>query len=211
MEKQTKISTFFRKRRREEESSSSNEHSSELMEVSVTEANESEDNACDSEADDSMTADTQTASKKKKSHVFNESWKQHRPWLFLNEKNEMKCKWCIDTGKNNSFTTGNKNYRTSTLERHVDLPAHKQAILDLKHSSDFKMSSLNALHKKQDALERAMSVVYWLAKENIASLKYGSMLEFLEFQGVKLDSMNVGNNATYSSRTSVDEFQVSFS
>ena len=63
-------------------------------------------------------------------------------------------------------------------------------------------------NKKTDSLIRALQTTYWLAKENVASSKYGSLLDFLDFQGVDVASMAVGGNASYQSRTTVEEFQV---
>ena len=62
---------------------------------------------------------------KKLKYSFVNSWKTNRPWLALNEKNEMLCKYCVETGKSNSFTQGDTNYRTSTLDRHCQPPSHK--------------------------------------------------------------------------------------
>ena len=51
------------------------------------------------------TSQTETdGSGKKRKYLFVKSWKTNRPWLVLNEKNEMLCKYCVETGKSNSFT-----------------------------------------------------------------------------------------------------------
>ena len=62
---------------------------------------------------------------KKRKYSFVNLWKTNHLWLVLNEKNEMLCKYCIETGKSNSFTQGNTNYRTSILDRHCELQGHK--------------------------------------------------------------------------------------
>ncbi|KAJ8300227.1 hypothetical protein KUTeg_021746 [Tegillarca granosa] len=64
-----------------------------------------------------------------------------------------------------------------------------------------------ALQQKSDSVISAMQTTYWLAKENIPSKKYESLLEFLEFKGVDLNSMKVGSNASNKSRATVEEFQ----
>ena len=46
---------------------------------------------------------------KKRKYSFVNSWKTNRPWLVLNEKKEMLCKYCVETEKSNSFTQGNTN------------------------------------------------------------------------------------------------------
>ncbi|XP_021373041.1 zinc finger protein 862-like [Mizuhopecten yessoensis] len=72
---------------------------------------------------------------------------------------------------------------------------------------DSTQATKNAFHKKSDSLTKALSTAYWMAKENVASMKFSSMLDFMDYQGVDVTSMKVGDNATYSSRASVEEFQ----
>ena len=92
------------------------------------------------------------------------------------------------------------NYRSSTLARHVALPSHKEAVQDLKMRSNMETSTKNAFQQKAESITRALQSTYWLAKENIASLKYESLLDFLDFQGVDVNTMSVGGNASYKSR-----------
>ncbi len=101
-----------------------------------------------------------------------------------------------------------KATKTSTLDRHADLPDHKQATKDLKMQETMKRTTMNALAQKTDSLMNAMTIVYYLAKQNIPSLKYESMLDLFDFRGVDVSSMRCGDNATYSSRATVDDFQV---
>ena len=66
----------------------------------------------------------------------------------------------------------------------------------------------NNKKKKTDSLIRALQTTYLLAKENVGLSKYGSLLVFLVFQGVDVASMAVGENDSYQSRTTAEEFQV---
>ena len=44
------------------------------------------------------------------------------------------CTLCQENGKTNSFTAGNSNFRTSTLERHVVHSDHQASVLAKSHS-----------------------------------------------------------------------------
>ena len=65
-------------------------------------------------------------------------------------------------------------------------------------------------HDRDPAVIAAMRSVYWMAKEDIATVKYASLLELQREQGCEnLDKLSVANNATYTSRESADEFRES--
>ena len=54
----------------------------------------------------------------------------------------------------------------------------------------------------------ALHCVYWMAKENLPTSKYSAVLDLLDFEGVDVQSMSVGKNASYQSIATVEEFQV---
>ena len=154
---------------------------------------------------------------KKRKHDFMQSWMSTRPWLESRCRSEtcgsdsktyMFCSWCIASSKSNAFTNGCDNFRTSTLQRHVTSKDHIEAMQDINLREEMGEAAKTARDHKEDAIIRAMQAAYWMAKEDIASLKYESLLQFLEIQGVDLKSMSVGGNASYKSRATVDEFQV---
>lgn len=54
----------------------------------------------------------------------------------------------------------------------------------------------------------AMRAVYWLAKEDIATVKYDSLLNFLDEVGLEsVKNLRVGGNATYRSHQSAEGLQ----
>jgi len=136
-------------------------------------------------------------------------------WLTCTEASKgkklgMLCKVCLASKKKNPFTTeeGCTNYRTSTLDRHVKITDHKLALSDSVLRKNFVKASQTAIAAKSDAVITAMRSVYWLAKESIATAKYPSLMEFLRLQGCEsLSNLDIGKNATYSSRATADEFQ----
>lgn len=147
---------------------------------------------------------------KRRKHDFMESWSKSRPWLrFDSEKNVMYCDWCLHSKKKNTFTTGCRNFRTSTLDRHVSLPCHKEAVQDISLRKEFQSSHKTAVDRKTESLTSSLHCVYWMAKENLPSSKYSAVLDLLDFEGVDVQSMSVGKNASYHSRATVEEFQES--
>ena len=58
------------------------------------------------------------------------------------------------------------------------------------------------------AILTAMRAVYWLAKEDIATVKYDSLLNFLDEVGLEsVKSLRVGENVTYRSHQSAEGMQ----
>ena len=150
---------------------------------------------------------TEEPQRKRPKHKFIEAWKNNRPWL--NFKDElMFCNWCISSNKKNALTSGCNNLRTSTLDRHCLSADHKQAIQDQKLRIEMTESAKKARSLREDSIVRAIQTTYWMGKEDISSMKYASMLDFLDFQGVDVKSMSVGQNATYKSRAAIYDFQV---
>ena len=58
---------------------------------------------------------------------FRLAWKNVYPWLQYDEEKDMSCSICVKHKKNNAFTEGTNNFRSSTLERHV--AHHRQTTL----------------------------------------------------------------------------------
>ena len=142
-----------------------------------------------------------------KVHTFQQSWLNVWPWLNKGEKG-MTCDFCIAHGMSNTFTSGCINYRTSTLSRHAASTDHKTAIVARTSSQALKKTVEIAISKKEGAVISAIETVYWLSKVNIATLKYPSLLEFLEKQGCSVvKDLNSGKNATYKSRQIAEEMQ----
>lgn len=61
---------------------------------------------------------------------------------------------------------------------------------------------------QSQAILTAMRAVYWLAKEDIATVKYNSLLNFLDEVGLEsVKSLRVGENVTYQSHQSAEGMQ----
>ena len=61
---------------------------------------------------------------------------------------------------------------------------------------------------QSQAILTAMIAVYWLAKGDIATVKYDSLLNFLDEVGLEsVKSLRVGENVTYQSHQSAEGMQ----
>ena len=61
---------------------------------------------------------------------------------------------------------------------------------------------------QSQAILTAMRAVYWLAKEDIATVKYDSLLNFLDEVGLEsVKNLRVGENVTYQSHQSAEGMQ----
>ena len=62
--------------------------------------------------------------------------------------------------------------------------------------------------KKEQAIICALRSVYWLCKEQIATMKYSSLLDLLKLQGCpNIENLYSGDNASYQSDRAAEEFQ----
>ena len=72
----------------------------------------------------------------------------------------------------------------------------------------FSNTQRHALREQSQAILRAMRALYWLAKEDITTVKYDSLLNFLDEVGLEsVKNLRVGGNATYHSHQSVEDMQ----
>ena len=62
--------------------------------------------------------------------------------------------------------------------------------------------------KKEQAISCALRLVYWLCKEQIATMNYTSLLDLLKLQGCpNIENLYSGDNASYQSDRAAEEFQ----
>ena len=151
--------------------------------------------------------------KRPESRHFQAKWLQEHPWLQY-EQNAMFCKVCQKTGKKNAFSAekGCTNFRTSTLTRHISGQDHKNAVEEDAMRGNMKRSVERAFSEQDRAIIAAFRAVYWLAKENIATMKYASLLKLLHAEECpSLEALKAGENATYESRHAAEEMQDSIS
>ena len=72
----------------------------------------------------------------------------------------------------------------------------------------FSNTQRHALREQSQAILRAMRALYWLAKEDVTTVKYDSLLNFLDEVGLEsVKNLRVGGNATYHSHQSAEGMQ----
>ena len=111
------------------------------------------------------------------------------------------------------FTLGNSptgctNFRTSSLTRHTDSTEHRNALLASNMQTDLKRAMARALSHQEEDITTAQKTAYWLAKENVAMRKFGSLMK-LPTSGwcPNVDKLDCGENVKYMSNQAAEEFQ----
>ena len=167
--------------------------------------------------DESTETETESDSvprKKFYKRSFKSSWLDKFIWLTF-DGDKMYCKYCLEIKKKNSYTVGCRNFRISDINKHTrsrDHSAAAEAYL-LKASGATVTSALSrVVSLNEEAVIAAMKNIYWLAKEDIASLKYNSLNELTKLQKCEsITHLYVGENAKYTSPEVVKDMQLSIS
>ena len=149
--------------------------------------------------------EAKTSSYEKK---FHSRWLNDFSWLKHNNDKGMLCELCMRCGKQNPFTVGCKNYRTSSLSRHAEMCDHKNALMSATMQTDLKKAMEKALSRQEEGITTAQKVAYWLAKENVATRKFSSLMNLLRQTSCPhVDKLSCGENANYMSDPAAEEFQ----
>ena len=115
----------------------------------------------------------------KKSQTFQKTWLRDHTWLRY-EKEAMFCHISRKSKKTNPF---------GSAEEHEDA-VNEEAMRDT-----FSNIQCCVFREQLQAILTAMRAVYWLAKEDIATVKYDSLLNFLDEVGLEsVKNVRVGGN-----------------
>ena len=155
-------------------------------------------------------------SKKKSKRSFCKSWLDKFVWLRYDDVEEaMFCYYCKEAKKTNSYTSGCKNFRVTDVQKHAQSRDHRlaaEAYAMKKSGVTVTAAFTKIIDLREEAILAAMMNVYWLAKEDIASIKYNSLNELVKMQGCEsIRNLFVGRNAQYSSPEVVKELQQAIS
>ena len=103
---------------------------------------------------------------------------------------------------------GCKNYRTSALSRRAETCDHKNVLMAAMMQTDLKKAMEKALSRQEKGITTAQKVAYWLAKENVATRKFSSLMNLLcQTRCPHVDKLSCGENANYISDQAAEEFQ----
>ncbi|KAK3107310.1 hypothetical protein FSP39_011602 [Pinctada imbricata] len=141
-------------------------------------------------------------SQRKSELKFQQKWISiYGSWLHYDvDKNVMWCSICRDIKSKSIMSEGTSNFKTTTLQRHVESADHRSALMLPKEREGLDRAVQNADSKEENAIKRCMKVVYWLAKECIPLSKYASLMELLiELEVPNLEHLKVGERVNYQS------------
>lgn len=140
----------------------------------------------DTEPEGSASTLTETTCTPKKSKLseskllkFQDSWiKLYNPWLKY-EKNIMWCSVCRDCKFSNTMAVGTSNFKTITLQRHVESCDHKRAMFAPRGRQDMNVILQKSFSDQENCITMCMKIVFWMAKESILLSKYTSLMGLL--------------------------------
>ena len=127
-------------------------------------------------------SNSETRPKAKKSRKYNKDWEKLFSWVAFDEESKsMYCTLCTDAKKVNGMVKSVQciNFQQSTLSRHASLPEHKMLV-----EAPVLQKDLESIRKRQDskhdvAVKILFKALHWLVAEDIALVKFKSLLEFL--------------------------------
>lgn len=140
---------------------------------------------------------------KRKKDLFQHKWLKKHHWLRYDEENDlMFCDPCSKLKFMNSFVTGTRCFKTTTLDRHLVSSDHKAALGNNSARTQFAQATANVDSKEEAAITTIMRVIYWMAKECVPLSKYQSLIQLLKLLGTpNLDVLKIGEKIDYSSYT----------
>ena len=135
------------------------------------------------------------------------------PWLrFDSALGVMYCKYCRECSSLGVYATGTKNFKNTNLKRHVSSADHRHAVVVGTSCARLDDVAAQMISTADAAVITAMRNIYWLAKEEVATLKYSSLNDLLVLQGCQsMKDINVGRTAQYSSYHIAEEMQEAIS
>ena len=114
---------------------------------------------------------------------FLSSWKTEFPWVFMDDEcNGMRCSYCIDAKKHNSFTTACNKFKKDSLKKHATTVDHRAALEARSARRDMQRAILHVNRSQEEAVIAALKTVYFMAKKNLANDIFGDIKQFLILQ-----------------------------
>lgn len=108
------------------------------------------------------------------------SWKNNYTWLDYND-GKMFCSLCRSNKKKNVFaTSGSTNFRRSALTDHGKSLEHTEAVRASQQSNQAAPFFVSAIESADNAILTLLKAAYFIAKEDLAILKFRELLKLLE-------------------------------
>lgn len=145
---------------------------------------------------------------------FVPSWKTEFPWVIFDRGDEgMRCRYCIDAGKNNAFTKGCDKFKKDALSKHALTVDHRAAIEAKAGRREMQKALANVYKDQEISVIAALKTVYFMAKKNLPNDHFSDLKHFLVLQGCKeigglsFQCGRAGRQFTYEHSDSVRGFQ----
>ena len=133
------------------------------------------------------------------------AWETKFTWLSFDGK-AMKCSLCSKHAQTNQFTQqGSTNFRITTLQRHAK--AHEHLVTKELAAEALAKGFEIQLKSSEEAAIVAIKAAHWLAKEEIATRKFDSLIELLTVLETPHVEKLQEKSYTYRSDDSCIEFQ----
>lgn len=138
---------------------------------------------------------------------FQADWFKAFPWLDeekSKEKNAFVCKPCTITKQDCSFNLSQggaykNNLRRDKLGEHAATATHKRAELEIaKQKTQPTMDIAPLTPAQRESVLKRAKLLLWLATEEVAHAKFGSLCALVEDIGVKFPGLDA-SNAKYTS------------
>ena len=118
----------------------------------------------------------------------------------------------IERGRKNVFTTGNCNFRTSTLDDHQKTGDHQMALKAASLQTEMTSCQKKANSEEEKAIIDALKSTFWLAKEGLPLVKFKSLINLLRaVNAPDIKHLKVSDEMAYDSSYSALEFLHSIS
>lgn len=118
---------------------------------------------------------------------FCTKWLRAFIWLTL-EKDMMICKWCKRFQKKGKFVKGSLRYKIDGLRNHASSKKHLQSIGLLRDTANMQPVFQKTFLLAQKEFERHFRLVEFIAKENLAIVKYPQLINLMKSMGVTFAS-----------------------
>ena len=89
----------------------------------------------------------------------------------------MRCSYCIDAKKHNSFTTGCNKFKKDSLKKHATTVDHRAALEFRSARRDMQRAIVHVNRSQEEAVIAALKTVYFMAKKNLANDIFGDIKE----------------------------------
>lgn len=140
-----------------------------------------------SESDSSSDDDTlETPSTSSASRDFCTKWLKTFPWLIFN--GSMFCKWCLKFHNKGKFIKGSKRFKIDGLRNHASSKKHINSIKTMKNNSSLLTLFQKSFLLAQKEFERYFRLIHFIAKENLAIVKYPQLIRLMKDMGFNFPS-----------------------